>query len=284
MKLYFAVSPSKYHFELIRKNNAKNVLVSYNFIKDISKLLSITENWLPENLMIDSGAFSVWANKGRIRIQSYLEFCKWTKEEVGDRTNLFFVNLDVLPGEYGRRPTKEEVEQSASDGWDNMEYLENAGIPVLPVFHQHEPFDWLQKMMDHKEYFGISPANDVSQKMKDEWLKKVFSVVQNKRKTHGFAVTSVKTLTQFPFYSADSSTWVTGGRYGMVPVFNQGKLRTYRYKNPKAFSKLWHVSDSKSTGLLDDYIARTDEGVKAFIQMEEFINKVWSQRNITLPA
>ena len=220
MRIVLAVNNTKVHLSLMRRMEVPNLLISYYFFKEFLTFLAFSSDWIPDFLMIDSGAFSVWTQQGTIDIDKYITFCKNTRELVPQNKELHFVNLDVLPGSFGRYPSKEECEQSAEQGWKNMEYIENEGIKVMPVFHQHEDFKWLRKMMEIKDYIGISPANDVSQASKNNWLKKVFSITRDKVKTHGFAVTSVNTLLAYPFYSGDSSSWVVGAKYGRIPIFS----------------------------------------------------------------
>lgn len=286
MKVYLAISPGRPHIKAVKAVGVKNVLVSFHASKDFFKFLNYSDFWEPENLIIDSGAFSVWTLGEYIDIDKYIRYCKDIFTLLTKNKSLHFVNLDVLPGKFGIRPTKEEAWESAKQGWANMEYMENEGLKVIPVFHQHEDFEWLEKMMKHTNYVGISPANDVSQQSKNNWLRKVFNITQDKVKTHGFAVTALKTILEFPFYSVDSSSWVTGARYGRVPTFFQGRYSSYGYKSIEDLSKLWHriPNDKKLVDLASSesigHSKRMEIGAEAFMKMEEFVNLIWRNRGI----
>ena len=120
MRVFFAVSPGKKYIGFLKENKVENMLISYHFIKSPSKLLELMNGYEPKNLIIDSGAFSVWSNGGVIDIDKYAEFCSSLKEILPKTINLYIVNLDVLPGKFGERPTKEQREESAKKGWENM--------------------------------------------------------------------------------------------------------------------------------------------------------------------
>ena len=190
MRVFFAISPSRIYFKMLEDEKVSNCLTSYAFIKDPEKMIKLWGDYRPKNLILDSGAFSVWSKGDTVDIDKYANFCKGVKDILPEGINLYVVNLDVLPGKFGERPTEQQREDSAKQGWENMLYLESKGLKVIHVFHQHESFEWLEKMRKHSDYIGISPANDCSMNEKMAWLDKVFSIIRDTIKTHGFAVTS----------------------------------------------------------------------------------------------
>lgn len=289
MNIYLATNSTRIHVGLMRRCEPRNMLISYHYFKDIMMFEDFTGGWYPENLIIDSGAFSVWTAKGVIDIDKYIAYCKDVKKAVEDhnntvsidkQTNVYFVNLDVLPGNFGIYPTKHQREESASKGWTNMEYMEMHGIKVIHVFHQHEDFEILKRLMKVQEYIGISPANDESQKSKNEWMAKCFSIVKTNVKCHGFAVTSVPTLLKFPFFSADSSSWVQGAKYAAIPTFKNGKMNSIRYKDKANLSELSQRSETDTLSMLESYHPRMEAGIRAYVDAEKFVTSVWDKRGI----
>lgn len=277
MKLFFACTPSKEYVNALTKKEAKNILISFAYFKHPKMYEQLSNGTYPESLLIDSGAFSVWTKGDKIDIDKYIEYCKEIKKLKSDAN---FVNLDVLPGRFGKTPTQEEREESARQGWENMCYIENKGVKVIPVFHQHEDFRWLKNMMAHTDYIGISPANDVTGKQKGEWLRQVFDIMKQHRKTHCFGATSFNILSTFPFYSADSSSWTAGARFARLNNFSGGKSKSFGFKNKKDFLKNWDKIKTKDLGLLEDYKIRISHGIDAFQELEKFINSVWLKRGI----
>jgi hypothetical protein len=76
-------------------------------------------------------------------------------------------------------------------------------------------------MIDEMGYIGISPANDRTTSEKIQWLNECMKYVSYKDGTakikfHGFAVTSLPLISKYPWYSVDSTSWVTFGKYGQI--------------------------------------------------------------------
>ena len=284
MNIYFATSPSKQHFALIVEEKIKNILVSYHYIKKPQELFKLLNGYEPERIMIDSGAFSVWSNGGSINLENYAEFCVELKKILSSNIEFNIVNLDVLPGKWGFVPSKEEIAKSAELGWKNMEYLESKGLKVIHIFHQHEDWSILDKLVKHSDYIGISPANDVSNNEKQKWMKQVFSRIKNKVKTHGFAVTSYNQLYNYPYYSADSSSWITPARYGMLPIMTDTfQIKSFSYKDINNIEKYWKylsevgidvIADSKS------WQGRTRIAIATYKKLEEIATRIWKERGI----
>jgi len=184
------------------------------------------------NLLLDSGAFSAWAQSARVNLDEYIKFIKENIDIIHA-----YVNLDVIPGQMWRTPTSKEVEISAQKGWDNLIYMENQGLKPIPVFHQGERLYWLDKLLKHGcDWIGISPANDRSTLEKMEWLDKVFDFITTDDgipiiKTHAFGVTATHLLFRYPWYSVDSTSWTTISRYGKVLV-------------PKSFNNKYDYKES----------------------------------------
>lgn len=181
------------------------------------------------SLILDSGAFSAWTKQIAINLDDYIQFCL---------SNLFcldyIVNLDVIPGRFGQKNIPpDERERSAFSGWRNYRYMLSKGIPVdklIHVFHQGEDFKWLIRMVKEISYIGLSPANDRTTSEKMQWLDECMNYVTDKQglplvKFHGFAVTSLRLMLRYPWYSVDSTSWVMHSRMGsvLVPRYRNGK-------------------------------------------------------------
>lgn len=283
MRLTLACAPTKKHFALLKKCNVEHVLVSYHFIKNVDRLLERMDGYLPKTFMLDSGAFSVWANGGSIDLWAYTLFAKRLRERLPPEVELNVVNLDVLPGKIGQTPTQEEREQSAIKGWENMEKLQAEGLKVIHVYHQHEDLKWLDKMHKQLPYVGISPANDVSMPQKLAFMDSCYAKIKADIKTHGFAVTSPDQLYRYPLYSADSSSWIAAGRYGTVPLFYDDlSIKWLKYKDKKSVLKHWpYIAALGMTKLgADDWQDRTELAIRSYQKLQEITTKLWASRGI----
>lgn len=283
MNVYFATSPSKQHMKLLGEEGVRNFLISYAFIKKPEELIKLFDGYKPERLIIDSGAFSVWSNGGSVDIDKYADFCTQLKEILPECIDLYIVNLDVLPGEWGHVPSKDDIDKSAEQGWKNMLYLESKGLKVIHVFHQHEDWEVLDKLSKHSDYIGISPANDVSQKEKDLWMNQVFSRIKDTVKTHGFAVTSHNQLYKYPYYSADSSSWVTPARYGRIAVMNnRHEIKSFSYKNINEVEPYWEYIREMGFEKIahPTWQDRTRISIRTYMKLEEIATKLWTARGV----
>jgi len=202
------------------------------------------------NLILDSGAFSAWTKKTEINLDNY---CDWCLENIDYIDHI--VNLDVIPGSFGEKNLPQsEIDRSARKGWENYEYMLSKGIPkekLIHIFHQGEDYKWLEKMVAAMDYIGLSPANDRTTNQKIDWLDSCMKYVTDDKghpivKFHGFAVTSLKLMMRYPWYSVDSTSWVMISRTGsvLVPKFRQNK---FIYDE-----KPWHVSVSEKSPNVKD--------------------------------
>lgn len=143
-----------------------------------------------------------------------------------DPTWTCFAQLDHIPGKFKQKKTADQLAEAPQLSWKNYLYMvERVNNPekLLPIFHQGEDFKYLIQMLEHSpriDYIGISPANDLVTSFKDPWIARCFQIIQESSnpevKTHGFGLTSFSILEKYPFYSADSTSWLQLPRYGVV--------------------------------------------------------------------
>lgn len=255
LKLYFATGSRMYLYFLLTMG-VKNVLISFAY-PEPWKSKKVLENH-GIKVLCDSGAFTAWSLSQNVRDKEILKYLEgenldiktvpketleviekkvddkglWKQHLVNIDNYITFVkenesiinrivNLDVIPGRKGHIPTKEEREQSAEEGWKNLEYMWSKGIKPVHVFHQGESLRWLDQMINEPEcdYIGISPSNDYRDDMKEKWLDHCFRRIMAKRpdlKTHGFGVTSYRIISHFPWYSVDSSSYSLTASFGSI--------------------------------------------------------------------
>jgi hypothetical protein len=206
----------------------ENVLVAFPYARAMNEL-----TFAPKRLMLDSGAFTAWTKGKSVDITAYSE---WVLSIVEQRDNVRAVNLDVIPGEMGRTSSAQERLKGMEQSIINADYLRGQGIEAIEVFHQDEPESFLTDLLQRLPetgVLGISPRNDVDVKSKMKWQRKVLAHIINHvggpsrmPRTHGLAVTSKQMMRAFPYYSVDSSTWMSVFRYGMFVNENGGMTDT----------------------------------------------------------
>lgn len=228
MKVYLAVISHSVINGVVNDLKYPNILNSFAYNKGLDEL-----NYESEELTLDSGAFTAWNAGKAVDLDAYKD---WAIAVTAKRPNVRCVNLDVIPGEAGRNSTKAERIAGMKQSIENADYLRSFGLNVMEVFHQDEPFDYLDLLLERlpskDSVLCLSPRNDVSLKAKLEWhnnllaylLKKVGK--DNLPKTHGLAVTAKTLMTAFPYFSVDSSSYAAPLRFGMV-ADHDGKMIRY---------------------------------------------------------
>ena len=193
------------------------------------------------SVMIDSGAFSAWNKAKKIDLDEYIDYVHRVQDRMASLSNqtLHIVNLDVIPGIVGQtlalsRIRKTEntdlIELAAKQGFRNMKRMLERSITPIHVFHQGEDFKWLDRMLEHVPYIGISPANDLASSTRNAWMEIVFEYLYKQNAqvdTHGFAVTSQPVLQKLPWTSCDAATWRISAGMGYIYLQEGG------FSNPK---------------------------------------------------
>lgn len=212
----------------------KNRLVSFAYPRDFFQWLEVTGE-KKGSMIIDSGAFSAWNKNDSIDIDEYIKFAHEAIEK-GEASNkiVHVVNLDEIPGKVGQtaslnnklgnseqlKKRKEMINKAAAAGLQNMLTMKENGITPIHVFHQGEDWEWLDKMLAELSYIGISPANDMSRRSKKEWIESVFEYMHKNGAshvdTHGFAVTAISMIRDFPWTSCDSASWKLQAGFGSI--------------------------------------------------------------------
>lgn len=174
-------------------------------------------------LFLDSGAYTAYTKGVEISVDEYIEYIN------SITSNLTIVaQLDTIPGRFNQPKTQEEIKNAPKLSWDNYLYMrERMKEPnkLVPIFHQGEDFKWLENMLNwkdengkHIEYIGISPAVDVPGL--ENWLNKSFKIIANSSnpnvKTHAFGMTQLSVLEQYPYTSADSTSWKLSAAMGNI--------------------------------------------------------------------
>jgi hypothetical protein len=269
MRLTFALGLS--HGDMMNQIAPKNILVSYEYKAALTPV-----KWKPEYLIFDSGAFSAWSADKKVDVVGYAD---WATEQAKNFPRVVCVNMDVIPGKFGRTSTLAERKAGMALSLKNADYLRSRGLNVMEVFHQDEPRDFLDLLLSRqteKGVLGISPRNDVAVNSKIAWQKTLMSYLHQTRgknfpRTHGLAVTSYDMLCNFPYYSADSSTWSSPFRFGGY-TDEMGKTKKIAAKF--GVEKITYAQSRESVR----HLAR--QGIENQQRMGDSITSLWEKRGI----
>lgn len=178
-----------------------------------------------KTFFLDSGAFSLYYRFAHKRpaserwafydsaefwqyLQAYAEFVlKW-----GASID-HYANLDVL-----RNPKL---------SWRNQQILEeNYGLKPIPVLHVGTPLKWVDHYLSRGyPYIGLGAFTTAGRREAREWTDRVFRILcpaSNHHlplvKVHGFAMTGWYLMTRYPWFSVDSTAWLTMGINGKIYI------------------------------------------------------------------
>lgn len=263
MKLFIAGQgvPKKdiYSFRLKNLEAGKEVafLHSYLEIKNGDYDL-LTKHLSPENIFLDSGAFTAFTQGTRIDIDHYID----TIKKLGIPQ---YAVLDVI-GDY--KATAK-----------NLAYMESKGLRPIPTFHNGSPMEVLEQMLatdyDYIALGGLVPlaTNRVALQA---WLDKCFAIITKQpklKKVHLFGINSTWCWLRYPIYSADATSWVSGSKFRRIVVFNpeKGKMETH-HKGVET-----HLSHRVWNG---NYIDLNLHNIYEYTKAAEYATALWEKRGV----
>jgi len=163
-------------------------------------------------LFLDSGAFSAWSKGASIDIQEYSKFIQRHEDVIE-----VYANLDVIG--------------DAKATLKNQKTMEEAGLSPIPTFHQGEDWKYLHYYIERYSYIALGGMIGMTSTNLIPFLDTCWNIICDtkdrmpKVKVHGFGLTSLKLMLQYPWYSVDSTSWVVTGRMGSIymPRYRKGK-------------------------------------------------------------
>ena len=167
---------------------------------------------MPIDLFLDSGAYSAFSKGVEIGIEEYIQFVKDNLPHLG-----IYANLDVIG--------------DAEATLKNQRKMEDAGLSPIPTYHIGEPERYLKMYVSNYDYIALGGMAPYSTSPDlPRFLDRCFEIICGKDglpkcKVHGFAVTSIKHICRYPWFSCDSTAWVQTSRFGgvFIPSKRQGE-------------------------------------------------------------
>ena len=207
-------------------------------------------------VFVDSGAFTHWCEGKEVDQayhDAYIAYAKKLLSRAIFPDRIVFASLDVIPGTLkGPYPTEREFRDAATRGWAKYQREKSAGLKTIPTFHQGDPWEFLDRMVDDADYIGLSPRK-VDTTRQRRWSGSIRSSSRIKAmgrlphegnmhkaiKTHGLGVASPVLMETYPWYSVDSRRWLQAGngyyfyfdgrRIQMAHASEWGRLRFHKY-------------------------------------------------------
>jgi len=266
MKIYFASAES--HLNTLASNGVKRMLFSYFMLeqRQVRNIRNFFGNkWSDDlDIFLDSGAFSAYTQGTPVDLHKYMNFLSFNKDYLS-----VYALLDVIG--------------DSAKTMENLRVMEEAGLKPLAVYQlASESWDDLEELCKTHDYVALGGIV-AGKKFKDKdvlrkHLDRAFDVATKyKTKFHAFGVTSLDILVNFPFYSADSTTWLSGEISGTVLLFINDKIKSFHYKEKELYRYHEYIEEC---GLkYEDVVnpkglqARDTLNIKTMLKVEQFINE-----------
>lgn len=258
------------NFNILYDMGIRNFLISYHYVQKKRTSMSQYKE-MGIKFFVDSGAFTYinsleykdysieqWEDQ----IKHYIKWAENNKECIFAIANL---DLEYLVG-------GEQVQK-----W-NEKYFEpfmlKTGIPVCFVHHEEATKLTFEQYCERYPYVGISwggvdkQGSDIRYGTEKLRIAEKYHCV-----VHGMAMTQTSLLTQLPFYTVDSTTWLVGLQYGEVNYWNNNKMSRLKKDKWKGsmLSNLVAKGFNEEKLLAEDKEELVKVNVYAFIEAEKYV-------------
>lgn len=209
-------------------SNSENYLEEIKRIKYVLESFYYIREWqIPiikdaDLFLLDSGAFTFMNNfKKEVNWKDYID--KYADFIIKNNIEYFFeLDIDAVVG-------YEKVKEYTK-------YLENkVGRKCIPVWHKNRGLEEWERIT--KEYDYVAIGGIVTKEIKPNEYKYFSPLLkiakENNCKVHALGFTSLKGLERYKFYSVDSTSWASGGRFGQIYLFNGKALVQKSFNNKR---------------------------------------------------
>ncbi len=235
------------------KHGVKDILVSALYMsKKKASMEVVLSNF--DFVFLDSGAFTFWNkwydiqekhlgsekfndkrflaewHKTQEAIDMFAKHkawgAKWEEEYLAMlKSDKRFLNRDIV----------HVVEYDIGNEYEMTERrkrFEKEGFNVVPVFHPNDSKEYADMLIRDYDYVGIGGIAVASGRYQAKDFQQYFKKMKESHtKVHGFGMTQQEPMRRMPFYSVDSTSWLSGARYGTTYEFRNGQLKVYNNKD-----------------------------------------------------
>ena len=269
LSIFYSGVENEYYLDTLYNIGIRNFLMSYEYLK--GKGYKQLKRHSDMHLFIDSGAFTYINNP---EFESYTneqwekqiyEYLNWAEKNKDSIFAIADLDLQYIVGEDTVYRWRKEYFEP---------FMLRTGIPVCFIYHE-EGFDVWEYMCKRYPYVGFSLA--VDNVTENEIMERFRIAEKYNTLVQGMASTRTSMLTNFPFYTVDSTTWNVGLKYGEISVWNGNKMSRIKKKDfeTKAIPVIerYDMKFDKNLILEEDNETMIQVNAYAFVQAEKFINE-----------
>jgi hypothetical protein len=172
-------------------------------------------------LLFDSGAYSAWRLGKPVQLNGYIDYLLANKQWMQA-----YISLDII--------NPDDPERAAADSHKAYLTMREAGLDPIPVFHAREDFKWLGQMLkDGASYIALAGLSLNSHKERSAWYRYCWDMLCDGQgrplvKVHALGEGRYSALSCFPWYSADSTSWLYSTQRNAQLSLGQGKSISMR--------------------------------------------------------
>lgn len=256
MKLFFAGCEAKQHAQSAINNGVTSILESAFYLN----YKRPPNRFSAKCHVLDSGGFTSRKKGTIINVEKYAEYLNQFDVKVA-------FNLDT---------------SNTDETLHNQEYLEkNTKCYIIPIYHYSEFIvpRYQGLLVDYAKkyhYIGLGGTAEGATGIthnKLAFFDFCFSTVGIRNKIHGLAVTSFKLMLRYPWFSVDSTSWLSAEAYGKFIDFKDGRfvgLDSIR-KQGGTFTDPRQLLSSHD---------RVNTSVKAYLKAEKYITQYWASKGV----
>lgn len=152
-------------------------------------------------------------------VDRYIEFILENRIE-----KFFELDVDVIKGLSWVEKVRDRIESKTKK-------------KCIPVWHKSRGIDYFKDMCKEYSYVAIGgiATREIS---KNEWGEIFPDLIKiahkNKCKIHGLGLTSIEAIEKYNFDSVDSTTWISGARFGQLHLYKNGRIQIVKPKGKRA--------------------------------------------------
>lgn len=270
LSIFYSGVEYESYLDILYNLGIRNFLMSYEYLK--GKGVGQLKKYPDMHLFIDSGAYTYITNP---EFESYtveqwekqiVEYLNWARKHKDSIFAIADLDLQYLVG-------NEKVYEWRKKYFEP--FMLETGIPVCFIYHE-EGLDQWEYMCKRYPYVGISL--NVDGNVDETELRSKFKIAEKYNTLiQGMASTRTAMLTQYPFYTVDSTTWNVGLKYGEISVWTGTKMT--RVKKTEFDTKAFPLISKYDIPFDFDLIREEDKtemirvNAYAFVQAEKFIHE-----------
>jgi len=258
--VYGAGAEQPWALNALKRAGFRNIFMSFFYVskkKTLREVLAGVGFTYPIRLMVDSGVFSLIEGMkrgaiGEVDFEAYAQtYYEWLKANASHITTCVNLDLDAIVG------------CKKVDDWNERYFYDiekNHGIEVAYVWHKERTRADFLRFCRQYRYIAFSAKLDkgFNLSLANSWVRKA---ADYGTKVHGLAMTRWDALKRTPYYSCDSTTWLSGTRYGITAFKHPTapSMRIYGKNDKDQARKRWRRQITEA-GLDYDRIINDDGG------------------------